>query len=139
MKWYNNSVIMTFVGIAFGALLSLSGTIYTSQLQLKGLELQQKYVLENRNIEQKEEAYMDMIQSVYSLPKMNDGLIEADLASFKNESYTIIANVRIYGSKEVADLYNQFLTTFFEEKVYDGELVDTQLIPAIRNDLGISH
>ena len=139
MKWYNNSVIMTFVGIAFGALLSLSGTIYTSQLQLEGLELQQKYVLENRNIEHKEEAYMDMIQSIYSLPKMNDGLIEADLASFKNESYTIIANVRIYGSKEVADLYNQFLTTFFEEKVYDGELVDTQLIPAIRNDLGISH
>ena len=68
---------------------------------------------------------------------MNEGLIESDVISFKEESYTILAKARIYCDENVVDLYNKFLTTFFAQRVYDGNLVDLELIPAIRKDLGV--
>ncbi len=64
-------------------------------------------------------------------------MIEADLPAFKEESYSILAKARIYCGPKAVYLYNQFLTTFFNTGgIYDGVLVDTELIPTIRKDLG---
>lgn len=134
-KWYENSVIMTFLGVCLGAIIGFAGTIYSSHIQIEVIELQHKLELENRTIEQREEIYAEIIQSIYSLQKMADGLIDEDLIAFKNDCYTLMAEVKIYGSDEVITLYDQFLTKFFEQQIYDGELVDKQLIIAIRNDL----
>lgn len=137
MKWYENSIIMTFLGVFLGASIGFCGTIYASYVQIKEIKLQHKFELENRTIEQREEIYTKIIQSIYSLQKMNDGLIEADLVAFKKDCYTLMAEVKIYGSEEVVILYDQFLTKFFEQHSYDGKLVDNQLIIAIRKDLSI--
>lgn len=137
MKWYNNTVLMTFLGVALGALIGFAGTVYSANLKLKEIKNQHIYELENRGLDKKEEISTEMIQSLYSLQKMNDGLIEIDLPSFKEESYTIVAKARIYCNQEVVDLYNKFLVNFFEKKEYDGELVDQELIPAIRKDIGV--
>lgn len=137
MKWYKDRVIMTFLGVALGAIIGFYGTFYSSNLKLKEIENQHAYELENKSLDKKEEISTEMIQSIYSLQKMNDGLIDADLASFREESYTILAKARIYCDKDVVDLYNQFLTTFFTEQKYDGKLVDLKLIPLIRKDLGV--
>lgn len=137
MKWYENTVIMTFLGVILGAIIGFAGTIYSSSLKLKGIENQHIYELEKRGLDKKEEICIEMIQSIYSLRKMNDGLIEENLSSFKEESYTILAKSRIYCSQNVVDLYNQFLTTFFKNQIYDGKIVDLKLIPAIRKDLGV--
>ncbi|HEM3620564.1 TPA: hypothetical protein U1C27_002075 [Streptococcus suis] len=141
MKWYENTVIMTFLGVILGAIIGFAGTIYSSRLKLKEIENQHIYELENRGLDKKEEISIKMIQSIYGLHKMNDGLndglIEENLSSFKEESYTILAKARIYCSQNVVDLYNQFLTTFFKNQIYDGKIVDLKLIPAIRKDLGV--
>lgn len=137
MEWYQNTVIMTFLGVALGALIGFAGTIYSSNLKLKEIENQHIYELENRGLDKKEEISTEMIQSIYNLQKMNAGLIEVDLPSFKEESYTILAKARIYCHQNVVDLYNLFLTTFFEKQIYDGNIVDSELIPAIRKDLGV--
>lgn len=137
MNWYENTVVMTFLGVILGAIIAFAGTIYSSRLKLKGIENQHIYELEKRGLDKKEEICIEMIQSIYDLHKMNDGLIEVNLSSFKEESYTILAKSRIYCSKNVVDLYNQFLTTFFKNQEYDGEIVDLKLIPAIRKDLGV--
>lgn len=137
MKWYNNTIIMTFLGVALGAVIGFAGTIYSSNLKLKEIKNQHIYELENRSLDKKEEICTEMIQSIYSLQKMNDNLIDSDLVSFKEESYTILAKARIYCDKNVVDLYNQFLTTFFTQQTYDGELVDLKLIPSIREDLSV--
>lgn len=137
MKWYNNTIIMTFLGVALGAVIGFAGTIYSSNLKLKEIKNQHIYELENRSLDKKEEICTEMIQSIYSLQKMNDSLIDSDLVSFKEESYTILAKARIYCDKNVVDLYNQFLTTFFTQQTYDGELVDLKLIPSIREDLSV--
>lgn len=137
MKWYENTVIMTFLGVILGAIIGFAGTIYSSSLKLKGIENQHIYELEKRGLDKKEEICIEMIQSIYSLRKMNDGLIEENLSSFKEESYTILAKSRIYCSQNVVDLYNQFLTTFLKNQIYDGKIVDLKLIPAIRKDLGV--
>lgn len=137
MKWYNNTIIMTFLGVALGAVIGFAGTIYSSNLKLKEIKNQHIYELENRSLDKKEEICTEMIQSIYSLQKMNDSLIDSDLVSFKEESYTILAKARIYCNKNVVDLYNQFLTTFFTQQIYDGELVDLKLIPSIREDLSV--
>lgn len=137
MKWYNNTVLMTFLGVALGALIGFAGTVYSANLKLKEIKNQHIYELENRGLDKKEEISTEMIQSLYSLQKMNDGLIEIDLPSFKEESYTIVAKARIYCDQEVVDLYNEFLVNFFEKKEYDGKLVDQELIPAIRKDIGV--
>lgn len=136
-KWYKDKVIMSFLGVILGALIGFGGTFWSSQTQLKAIQLEQNYEMDKYSLERKEETYTQIIQSIYSLQKMNDGLIEIDLVTFKDDSYTLMAQVRIYGSDEVTKLFNQFLTSFFEENIYDGELVDNQLIPAIRKDLGI--
>jgi len=129
---------MGFLGVILGAAIGFGGTVYTSNLKLKEIQNQHRYELENRSLEKKEEICTNMIQSIYSLQKMDDGLIELDLIAFKEESYTIIAQARIYCDQNVVELYNQFLVTFFEENYkYDGVLVDTKLIPAIRKDLGV--
>lgn len=137
MQWYGNTVLMTFLGVILGAVIGFMGTIYSSKLKLKETENEHIYELENRSLDKKEKICTDIIQSIYSLQKMNDGLIEADLVSFKSESYTLSAQAKIYCSSEVVELYNQFLSTFFNTQTYDGELVDNQLIPAIRRDLGV--
>ena len=137
MKWYNNTIIMTFLGVALGAVIGFAGTIYSSNLKLKEIKNQHIYELENRSLDKKEEICTEMIQSIYSLQKMNDSLIDSDLVSFKEESYTILAKARLYCDKNVVDLYNQFLTTFFTQQTYDGELVDLKLIPSIREDLSV--
>lgn len=137
-KWYKDKVIMSFLGVILGALIGFGGTFWFSQTQLEAIRLEQNYEIEMYSIERKEEIYTQIIQSIYSLQKMNDGLIEVDLVTFKDDSYTLMAQVRIYGSDEVTKLYNKFLTSFFDEKIYDGELVDNQLIPAIRKDIGIA-
>lgn len=137
MKWYNDATIMAFLGVAIGALIGFAGTIYSSNLKLKEIENQHIFELENRSLDRKEEICTEMIQSIYSLHKMNDGLIEIDLISFKEDSYTILAKARIYCDQNVVNLYNEFLSTFFEKEIYNGELVDSKLIPAIRKDLGV--
>lgn len=71
--------------------------------------------------------------------KMDDGLIEIDLPSFKEESYSIFARANIYSDPNVVDLYHEFLTTFFTRQTYDGQLVENGLIPAIRKDLNIDN
>lgn len=137
IKWYRNTVIMTFLGVFLGALIGFVGTVYSSHVQIKVINIQHEHEMEIRSIGQREETYSQMLQSIYSLQKMNDGLIEIDLVSFKDECYTLMAEARIYGSKEVVNLYEQFLTKFFEKQIYDGELVDNQLIVAIRKDLNV--
>lgn len=131
-------IIVGFIGVILGALIGFAGTVYSSCVKLKEIENQHIYELENRALDKKEEICTEMIQSIYSLQKMNDGLIKVDLPSFKEESYTIFAKAKIYCTQSTVDLYNQFLTTFFEKQLYDGELVDSKLIPSIRNDLGIN-
>ncbi|MGF3066955.1 hypothetical protein [Facklamia sp. P12950] len=138
MKWYNNPTLMSFIGVLIGALIGFTGTIYSSHVNLLTIEKQHIYELENRNMKKKEEIGVHMIQSLYSLQKMNDGLINTNLVSFKEESYTISANARIYFSQDVVDLYDQVLKEFFEEKLYNGEKIESKLIPAIRKDLGIN-
>ena len=137
-KWYENSVIMTFLGVCLGAVIGFFGTIYSSHVQIEAIEIQHEYEMEQRSIERREETYSEILQSIYSLQKMNDGLIEIDLVSFKNDCYTLMAEAKIFGSEEVVKLYDQFLTVFFEEQIYDGELVDNQLISAIRKDLNVT-
>lgn len=137
MEWYNNSIIMTFLGVALGAFVGFLGTVYSSRLKLKEIKDQYIYEMENRNLNKKEEICVEMIQSIYSLKKMNDGLIAGDLVAFKEESYTILAKGRIYCNRDVVDLYTQFLHKFFTNKVYDGNLVDFKLIPFIRADLNV--
>lgn len=136
-KWYKEKVIMGFLGVALGALIGLGGTFISSQTQLDAISLEQDFEVRMRSIENKEEVYTKIVQSIYSLQKMNDGLIEVDLAAFKNDSYTLMAQVRIYGSDEVAELYDEFLKIFFESQIFDGNLVENKLIPAIRKDLGV--
>lgn len=137
MKWYQSTVLMAFLGVALGAVIGFLGTVYSSNLKLKEIKKQHTYELENRNLNKKEEISIEMIQSLYSLHKMNDGLIETDLPSFKEESYTIMAQAKIYCNQEVVNLYNEALREFFEEKKYDGKLIDQKLIPAIRKDLEV--
>lgn len=136
-KWYKEKVIMGFIGVLLGAIIGFGGTIVSTQAQLKAISLEQEFELQTRFIKKKEDVYTQIVQSIYSLQKMNDGLIETDLATFKNDSYTLMAQVQIYGSDEIAELYDEFLKTFFESHVFDSNLVNTQLIPAIRKDLGI--
>lgn len=137
MSWYQNTIIMTFLGVALGAIIGLAGTIYSSNLKLKEIKNQHIYELEKRSLEKKEEIYTQMIQSLYSLQKMNDSLIKVDLHSFKEESYTIIAKAKIYCNQNVVCLYDNVLNTFFTKRIYDGMTIDTKLIPAIRKDLGV--
>lgn len=139
MKFWENELIMTLIGIVIGAVIGFAGTIYSSHLKLKELENQHAYQLELRSIEKKEEISVDIIQSIYSLKKMDDGLIDIDLQSFKEESYTIFARANIYSDPNVVDLYNKFLTTFFTKQIYDGQLVENELIPAIRKDLNVDN
>ena len=74
MKWYKDRVIMTFLGVALGAIIGFYGTFYSSNLKLKEIENQHAYELENKSLDKKEEISTEMIQSIYSLQKMNDGL-----------------------------------------------------------------
>lgn len=137
-RFYHDAAVMTVIGTVLGYSIGFLGTIYSSNFKLKEIENQHIYELENKSLDKKEEICTEMIQSIYSLQKMNDGLIEPDLPSFKSESYTILAKAKIYCDEEVVELYDQFLSVFFKSTgKYDGVLVDKKLIPAIRKDLGV--
>ncbi|NLV22449.1 MAG: hypothetical protein GXY49_10750 [Syntrophomonadaceae bacterium] len=129
-KWYENAAVMTLIGVLIGSVLSIFGNYFVAFVE-------QQYEVKNTNLEIKSNIYSEMIQSTYSLMAMNDGLIEPDLASFKEESYKIMAKARIYCDDDVVQLYNDFLSTFFTEREYDGDFVDNKLIPAIRVDLQV--
>lgn len=137
MDFWKNEYVIALVGVVIGGMISFFGTVYSSQLKLQEIRIHHQNRLDLRSIEKKEQISYDMIQIIYSLQKMNDGLIDNDLFSFKESAYTIMAQAKIYSDSNVVELYNEFLTIFFTEHVYDGQLVDNKLIPAIREDLGI--
>ena len=133
--WYENSVIMTFIGAAFGALVGCIGAILSSLIELKKISNQQKFEKENRKREKVEEVCSNILQSIYSIQRMSDGLIKSDVAAIKNESYILMAKAKMYCNSEVVDLYNEFLSDFFNKKIYNGNLVDNKLVPAIRENI----
>ena len=137
VMWYDNSILMTFVGVAFGALIGFGGTLCSALLKLKEIKDTYEYDLKSKNVAAKKEICTQMLNSIYSLQRMNDGLIKPDIVSFKDESYIIMTKVKIYCSQEVCELYDKFLKQFFTTKVYNGKLVNDELIPAVRKDLGI--
>lgn len=122
--------IISLVGVVVGALLGFGGNWYTIQKQY-----QQEIEIMNR--EKKEEIYVEMIDSIYGLRKIYEGLVDKDILDFREECYTIMARARIFCDEEIVDLYDEFLKEFFESQTYDGKFVDNKLIPAIREELNI--
>ena len=138
MKWYENSALIGFFGVFIGALISMLGTIYSSRTKLKEINKKYYFDLEQKNREKETEICIQIIQSLYSLQKMNENLIKQDIKKFREESYTIMAIARIYCSDTIVNLYEYVLNEFFNDKIYDGKTIDTKLIPEIRKDLNIS-
>lgn len=118
------------VGVILGALIGFGGNWYTTQKQH-----QQEIEIMNR--EKKEEIYVNMIDSIYGLMKIQEGLVEEDVLDFREECYTIMAKARIYCDEETVGLYDEFLKGFFRTQIYNGDYVDNILILAIRAELRI--
>lgn len=137
MKEYIKLGIVTILGVVLGCVIGFAGTVYSSNVKSKEMKNQYTYKLENRILDKKEEISTEIIQSIYNLQKVKDSLIELNLPLYKEESYTILEKARIYCDQNVVDLYYQFLTTFFEEQTYDDNLVELELIPAIKKDLNV--
>lgn len=137
MNWYQNSAIVGLLGVALGAILGFASTIVTSLINLKAIDKNNNFELEKENAVKRNAICEKMIQSIYSLQRMNDGLIEVDLPKFKDDSYVIMADAKIYCSSSVCALYERFLKEFFEKQLYNGQFVENALLPTIRKDLGI--
>lgn len=130
----------SIISVALGGAISLVGTICSMHFQLEEVKQTHIYSIEKHYIEEKEALYVEVISSIYSLQQMYDGLIEADVLSFRKESYDLLAKVRIFASEDITRLYEQFLQEIFsEEHIYNGDLVDNELIPAIREDIGLTN
>lgn len=137
VMWYDNSILMTFLGVIVGGIIGFVGTVISSIIKLKEIDNKNKFELEKENRAKRNEICGRMIQSIYSLQRMDDGLIQMDLVRFKDDSYVIMADARMYCSYDVYENYEKFLSIFFREQKYDGPLVNGTLLPAIRKDLGV--
>ena len=122
--------VIGLVGVIVGALIGFWGNWYTIQKQH-----QQEIEIMNR--EKKEQIYVEMIDSIYGLRKIYEGLVDKDVLDFREECYTIMGKARIFCDEETVDLYDEFLKEFFGSQTYNGEFVDKILIPAIREELQI--
>lgn len=116
MKWYESSALIEFFGVCIGALISILVTIYSSRTKLKEINKKYYFDLEQKNREKETEIYIQIIQSLYSLQKMNENLIKQDVQKFREESYTIMATATIYCSDNVVNLYEYVLNNFLTIK-----------------------
>ena len=119
-------ILLPLIGVLIGGAITLTGTLVTIDSQF-----------ELANIDQKATVCSDMLESIYSLQQMDEGLIDEDIEGFRNESYAIMAKAKIYCDEKTVELYDQFLKKIFSTGIYDGKMVDDKLIPAIREDLKV--
>lgn len=123
------AAVFGLIGSLIGGISSCAGSYLTTSQQYNHelrLNAQQEKIL----------VYEELMTDLYSINQMNDGLIKVDLVKLKSDAYNTMAKVRILGNAEVSDLYSQVLSRFFEEQIYDGDLIDNKLVPAIQEDLG---
>lgn len=132
MEWYQNSVIMTFLGVLLGGLISVFGTIIDAKTKIKEINLQNKYEFKNKNFEQKKEIYGEMI-----LLTNSEYLENIEDTELKNESYLLLAKAKIYCSENVADLYEEYIENYLGGLDH-RDLVETKLLSAIKKDLSIN-
>lgn len=133
MEWYNNSIIMTFLGVVLGGIISVLGTLINAGLKIKETNLQYKNELRRKNIEQKKEIYENMI-----LLTNSQYLQDVGNTDFEKSSTLLLAKARIYCNNQVATLYEEYINDFLYQNLDNRELIENRLLPAIRKDLGIN-
>lgn len=130
-EWYQNPVIMTFLGVILGSLISVLGTAITAKTKISELNLQHKNELKMRNLELKKEIYEQMILLT------STKCIECNGKSdFENNSYLLLAKAKIYCGEEPVKIYERFIEES-KEGQNDRELVEEELLSAIKKDLDI--
>ena len=133
MEWYNNSIIMTFLGVVLGGIISVLGTFINAGLKIKETNLQHENELRRKNIEQKKEIYENMI-----LLTNSQYLQDVGNTDFEKSSTLLLAKARIYCNNQVAALYEEYINDFLYQNLDSRELIENRLLPAIRKDLGIN-
>lgn len=125
LLWYDNSIIMTFIGVTLGALIGFTGSIIQSKISAKNnielLKLQSEKEIAQKRYFEKEKLYSDIIEFLPQLmlsANLSRGINGKVVLAKENKvlQNSLKPRLHIYSTKEIT---KRFL------EVYDYMLKET--------------